>query len=147
MRCPRDQCTLIEPGSPQLSLYADNGIHCCEKCQGMLLDAEAAQSSIAREILNQMHEAFTVEGNEVALDCPTCETKMRVRTIVFRKPDGTETEPIELDGCPSCSSIWFDADELQRLTPSLEVTEEVPEVAGALAVLIQMLLLLPYRIF
>ncbi len=112
----------------------------------MLLSAEAAQSGIARDILNQMHEAFTAEGNEVALDCPTCETKMRVRTIVFNKPDGSETEPMELDGCPSCSSFWFDAGELQSLAPPLEVTEGGPEVTGALAVLIQMLMLLPYRI-
>jgi len=147
MRCPRDQYTLIEPDYPQMSVFAENGLRRCEKCQGMMLNAEAARSGIARDILNQMHEAFTVGGGEVALDCPCCDTKMRVRNIVFSRPDGSETEPMELDGCPSCSSFWFDAGELQRLVPPLEITEGNPEVAGALAVLIQMLMLLPNRIY
>jgi hypothetical protein len=146
MRCPRDHFTLIEPDSPPMSVFADNGIYGCEECRGMLLNAEAARSGIARDILNQMHEAFANDGNGVALDCPACEAKMCVRAIVFSKPDGSETDPMELDGCPSCSSFWFDAGELQRLAPQLEVAEGGPEVVGALAVLIQMLMLLPYRI-
>jgi len=147
MRCPRDHFTLIEPDSPPMRAFADNGLHGCEECQGMLLNAEAARSGIARDILNQMHEAFAKDGNDVALDCPSCEAKMCARTIVFSKPDGSETDPMELDGCPSCSSFWFDAGELQRLAPSLDVAESGPEVMGDLAVLIQMLMLLPHRIF
>ena len=147
MRCPRDQNSLIEPDSTQLSVFADNGLHSCEKCQGMLLNAEAAQSAIAREILNQMHEAFTDGGSEAAFDCPNCDTKMRVRSIVFSKPDGSDTGPIELDGCPTCSSFWFDAGELQSLVPPLGTADEEPErETVALAVLVQMLMLLPHRI-
>jgi Zn-finger nucleic acid-binding protein len=147
MRCPRDQNILIDPDSAQLSVFADNGLHRCEKCQGMLLNAEAAQSAIAREMLDQMHEAFTDEGSEAALDCPICDSKMRVRSIVFSKPDGSNTEPIELDGCPTCSSFWFDAGELQSLVPPLGSAGEDPEERTmALAFLVQMLMLLPHRI-
>ena len=147
MRCPRDQNSLIEPDSTQLSIFADNGLRSCEKCQGMLLNAEAAQSSIAREMLDQMHEAFTDGGSEAALDCPNCNSRMRVRSIVFSKPNGSDTAPIELAGCPTCSAFWFDAGELQSLVPPLGTAgEELEGETTALAVLVQMLMLLPHRI-
>ena len=147
MRCPRDFSELMGPESPGLSLFSENGIHSCSSCHGMLLSADAAESSLARENFEKMHEAFEDEGTEVTLDCPCCDTKMRVRTIVFSKLDGGFTEPMELDGCPSCSSFWFDAGELQKLAPPFETADDEPiREAKALAILIQMLLLMPYRI-
>ena len=147
MRCPRDFSELIGPESPGLSLFSENGIHSCSSCHGMLLSADAAESSLARENFEKMHEAFEDGGTEVTLDCPCCDTKMRVRTIVFSKLDGGFTEPMELDGCPSCSSFWFDAGELQKLAPPFETADDEPiREAKALAILIQMLLLMPYRI-
>ena len=147
MRCPRDFSELMGPESPGLSLFSENGIHSCSSCHGMLLSADAAESSLAREIFEKMHEAFEDGGTEVTLDCPCCDTKMRVRTIVFSKLDGGFTEPMELDGCPSCSSFWFDAGELQKLAPPFETADDEPiREAKALAILIQMLLLMPYRI-
>ena len=147
MRCPRDFSELMGPESPGLSLFSENGIHSCSSCHGMLLSADAAESSLAREHFEKMHEAFADRGTEVTLDCPCCDTKMRVRTIVFSKLDGGFTEPMELDGCPSCSSFWFDAGELQKLAPPFETADDEPiREAKALAILIQMLLLMPYRI-
>ena len=147
MRCPRDFSELMGPESPGLSLFSENGIHSCSSCHGMLLSADAAESSLARENFEKMHEAFEDGGTEVPLDCPCCDTKMRVRTIVFSKLDGGFTEPMELDGCPSCSSFWFDAGELQKLAPPFETADDEPiREAKALAILIQMLLLMPYRI-
>ena len=147
MRGPRDFSELMGPESPGLSLFSENGIHSCSSCHGMLLSADAAESSLARENFEKMHEAFEDGGTEVTLDCPCCDTKMRVRTIVFSKLDGGFTEPMELDGCPSCSSFWFDAGELQKLAPPFETADDEPiREAKALAILIQMLLLMPYRI-
>ena len=147
MRCPRDFSELMGPESPGLSLFSENGIHSCSSCHGMLLSADAAESSLARENFEKIHEAFEGGGTEVTLDCPCCDTKMRVRTIVFSKLDGGFTEPMELDGCPSCSSFWFDAGELQKLAPPFETADDEPiREAKALAILIQMLLLMPYRI-
>ncbi len=147
MRCPRDGSKLTSPGPSGLSLFSENGIHSCEACHGMLISAEAANSEIAIENLEKMHEEFEDGGSDVELGCPGCDTLMGVRTIVFTKPDGTETEPMELDGCPSCSSFWFDSGELQKLAPPFETADEEPErEARALAILIQMLMLLPYRI-
>ena len=146
MRCPRDFSELMGPESPGLSLFSENGIHSCSSCHGMLLSADAAESSLARENFEKMHEAFEDGGTEVTLDCPCCDTKMRVRTIGFSKLDGGFTEPMELDGCPSCSSFWFDAGELQKLAPPFETADDEPiREAKALAILIQMLLLMPYR--
>ena len=138
---------MVGPDSPGLSLFSENGIHNCGKCQGMLLSAEAAKSSIARDNLENMHASFASSGEEVSLCCPSCDTMMRARTIVFTRNDGAETDPIELDGCPSCSSFWFDSGELQKLAPPFENADKEPErEARALGILIQMLLLLPYRI-
>ena len=147
VKCPRDQNTLLGPEYPNLSQFVENGMHSCGKCHGMLLNADAAQSAIARENLDKMHTEFTEYGTEVDLVCPSCESKMNVRTIVFTKPDGSETKPIELDGCPSCSSFWFDAGEMQGMAPPLETADDEPvREARALAILLQMLILLPYRI-
>ena len=147
MRCPRDETEMIGPDSPGLSLFSENGMHNCGKCHGMLLSSEAASSSVSREHLEKMHGLFEREGEGASLDCPACEAEMRARTIVFTRPDGTETGAMEIDGCPSCSSFWFDAGELQKLAPPFENADEEPErEAKALGILIQMLLLLPYRV-
>tara|TARA_Y100000588_G_scaffold286604_1_gene304534 strand:- start:3037 stop:3483 length:447 start_codon:yes stop_codon:yes gene_type:complete len=147
MLCPKDRTEMVGPDSPGLSLFSENGMHNCGKCHGMLLSAEAARSSIAREHLEKMHASFGDSGGEASLGCPSCDAMMRARTIVFTRNDGSETGPIELDGCPSCSSFWFDSGELQKLAPPFENADKEPErEARALGILIQMLLLLPYRI-
>ena len=81
MRCPRDFSEVMGPELPGLSRFSENGIHSCSSCHGMLLSADAAESSLARENFEKMHEAFEDGGTEVTLDCPCCDTKMRVRTI------------------------------------------------------------------
>ena len=143
--CPRDLAELVGPDSSALSLYSENGILNCGQCNGILLSAEAARSSVARQHLEAMHGLFGSSGDEVPLDCPQCSAKMRARAIVFTRPDGAETDEIVIDGCPSCSSFWFDSGELQKLSPPFENAQEEPEREGrALGVLVQMLLLLPW---
>ena len=81
----------------------------------MLLNAEAAANSMTESKLRKMHEAFSNDCEEVDLDCPCCNSKMRVRNIIFKRINGTDMEPIEIDGCPECNTVWFDAGELQRI--------------------------------
>lgn len=38
------------------------------------------------------------------MNCPHCQTELETRS----------TNDIEIDECPSCQGIWFDADELRR---------------------------------
>ncbi len=111
----------------------------------MLLNADAAMSTISQDKLNQMHVSFEQEGAEVELNCPLCESHMRVREIVFMRPDSTEMDPMELDGCPNCSSFWFDAGELQKISPS-ENGEDAHKEANALSIVLEMLFHLPFVI-
>ena len=112
----------------------------------MLLNAEAASNSMSENKLRNMHEAFKTNCEEVNLDCPCCDTHMRVRRIVFRRVNGTEMDPIEIDGCPVCSTFWFDAGELQRIVnPDEPPYEEPGREASALLLALEILILLPHR--
>jgi Zn-finger nucleic acid-binding protein len=111
----------------------------------MLLNADAAMSAISQDKLNQMHGSFEQDGAEVDLDCPLCDSHMRVREIVFTRLDGTEMDSIELDGCPTCSSFWFDAGELQRISPP-ENGDDAHKEANTLSIVLEMLFHLPFVI-
>ena len=39
------------------------------------------------------------------MDCPRCQTALQTRS----------TDGVEIDECPGCRGIWFDADELRRV--------------------------------
>ncbi len=39
------------------------------------------------------------------MNCPRCQTELQTRS----------TDGVEIDECPSCRGIWFDADELRRV--------------------------------
>jgi len=142
--CPRDGARLVPPEESDRSAFTRNGIFHCDTCAGMLLNAEAAESVICAEKLGQMHEGFTDEGTLVALDCPFCETQMRVRNFAFQRLDGSLTEPIEIDGCPDCTSFWLDSGELQRLSPPEGNGARPARMeANALAVVLEILFQLP----
>ena len=111
----------------------------------MLLNADTASSTISEKRLNIMHESFETGGDDVDLDCPLCDSHMRVRKIVFSRLDGSEMEPIEIDGCPGCSSFWFDAGELQKISPPV-IEYNAHREANALSIVIEMLMHLPFVI-
>ena len=111
----------------------------------MLLNADATSSVISENRLNRMHESFKTGGGEADLDCPLCDSHMRVRNIVFSRLDGSEMEPIEIDGCPTCSSFWFDAGELQKISPPV-IEYNAHREANALSIVIEMLMHLPFVI-
>jgi hypothetical protein len=112
----------------------------------MLLNADAAMSAISQDKLNQMHGSFERDGAEVDLGCPLCDSHMRVREIVFQRLDGIDMDPIELDGCPTCSSFWFDAGELQRISPPENGGSNGGREAKALSIVLEMLFHLPFVI-
>ena len=146
MVCPRDGSALVSPEDSGRSTFSRLGVHHCDECSGMLLSADAALSVISRDKLHQMHESFEQDGAEVDLDCPLCDSRMRVRNIVFRRLDGTEMDSIELDGCPTCISFWFDAGELQRISPPENGGSNGGTEAKALAIALEMLFHLPFVI-
>ena len=54
-------------------------------------------------------------------------------------------EPIEIDGCSDCSSFWFDAGELQKISPPV-IEYNAHREANALSIVIEMLMHLPFVI-
>lgn len=53
------------------------------------------------------------------MNCPVCpKTPMIV----------VEREGIELDWCPECEGLWFDADELEMLTEALNLDADIPDM-------------------
>jgi len=42
---------------------------------------------------------------ESPMNCPRCQSELQTRS----------TDGVEIDECPSCKGIWFDADELRRV--------------------------------
>ena len=145
LNCPRDASILILPEDSDRSTFSRHGIYHCDDCSGMLLNADAASSTISEKRLNLMHESFETGGEEVDLECPLCDSNMRVRNIVFSRIDGTDMNPIEIDGCTSCSSFWFDAGELQRISPPL-VEYDAHREANALSMVMEILMHLPFAI-
>ena len=144
--CPRDGSELVAPEDSERTAFARHGIHHCDECSGMLLNADAAISEISQDRMNLMHEAFEKEGAEIDLDCPLCDSHMRVREIVFQRLDGTDMDPMELDGCPTCASFWFDAGELQRISPPRNGGSNGHREANTLAMVLELLFHLPFVI-
>lgn len=144
--CPREGTALVRGHSTQRDVFSDHGMLHCPTCSGILLNAEAATNSITEEKLKKMHLAFLSDCDKTELDCPCCDSKMRVRHIVFKRINGTDLEPIELDGCPVCNTFWFDSGELQRvISPDEEPYEEPHREASALRIALELLILLPYK--
>ncbi|MEC9350898.1 MAG: hypothetical protein VX482_02035 [Candidatus Thermoplasmatota archaeon] len=141
--CPRDGSQLVPPSASERSAYIRNGIHHCDSCSGMLLNADAAISSFCSEKLEEMHEGFIKEGTPVDIDCPFCDCQMRLRNFSFQRLDGSLTDPIEIDGCPNCTSFWLDAGELHRLSPPSNGNKDARVEANALAMVLEILLQLP----
>ena len=144
--CPRDNAPLCGPADSNRSAFSDHGIFSCPECSGMLLNAEAASNSITEGKLKAMHKAFESDCDQVDLDCPCCDSKMRVRKIVFKRINGTDMDPIELDGCPQCNTFWFDSGELQSLiSPEIKPYDEPEREASALLMALELLILLPHK--
>ena len=140
MLCPRDGTALISPEDIDKSVFSRNGIFHCPTCSGLALNSGAASSEICSEKLKSMHDGFKDEGTPTEICCPFCQSSMKVRDFAFRKMDGTLTELIEIDGCPKCSSFWFDSGELQRLSPPIKERSDSPKSeAKALAVVLDLL--------
>ncbi len=144
--CPRDGTALVRGHAIQSDSFTDHGMLHCPKCTGILLNAEASTNSITEKKMKKMHQAFKSDCEKTGLDCPYCTSKMRVRQIVFKRINGTDLDPIELDGCPECNTFWFDSGELQRVvSPDHEPYEESDREASALLMALELLILLPHK--
>ena len=81
------------------------------------------------------------------MNCGHFKRKIGFRNIVFKRINGTDMEPIEIDGCPECNTFWFDAGELQRIVnPDSKPYDDTAVESTALALALEILLQLPFVI-
>ena len=96
-----------------LPLYAASGnskIAYCKKCQGCWVNGEALRGMVAgshadaaeRTRLFEARVALSKAGERTCPDHPQAMSRFVYRAI-------------DLDVCPRCKGVWFDAGELKRL--------------------------------
>ena len=69
------------------------------------------------------------------MDCPSCSEPLIV----------VEREGIELDYCPKCKGLWFDADELELLNEALGLDAALP--ITAILIIIALIIFIAIRAF
>ena len=97
----------------------------CDKCGGKLLDSKTLRTKLGHQ---SNHEIALIIENLLEdcdygeRECPTCEAKMKVLDLGYKKdidipllPTMTGKRNIELDGCIECSHIWFDKSEFRKI--------------------------------
>jgi len=105
LSCPRCQQQLERTTTPHGVFYG------CAGCGGKALGVDVLRRTFARDEINAVwRRAITGEGT-AGRACPSCRNAML-------EVSATEGEqPLRIDVCRLCHSLWFDADELVRLTP------------------------------
>ena len=97
---------------------------CCEKCGGKLLDSKTLRTKLGWNTEKALIiENLLEDCNYGVRECPTCEAKMKVLDLGYKKdidthpllPTMTGKRNIELDGCIECSHIWFDKSEFSKI--------------------------------
>ena len=83
----------------------------CRSCGGKALGIDVLRRTFAREQINAVwRRAISGEGT-AGPACPSCRNGMV-------EVSATEEElPLRIDVCRLCHFLWFDGDELARLTP------------------------------
>ena len=104
MSCPKcDQ--------PLARVIAEHGIFWrCGGCSGVAIGLDVLRRTFAREQINAVWRRAREAQGSPAAACPSCRNQM----IEVAATD--EPEP-RIEVCKICHFLWFDADELARLTP------------------------------
>ncbi len=101
MQCPRCQTELQKRQGDGVSAL------CCKGCQGLWLDraklANAKQADLPAVTADFWEELD--DWQEATISCP--DDKSRLRTLSHRG--------VEVDICPTCSGLWLDKGEWEKL--------------------------------
>jgi len=73
------------------------------------------------QVLRRM-KATVFNGEDAGYSCPTC-----LGGMVKAPVSTTQSEPIEVDGCLKCGSLWFDNREIQPFVPDIQHLAPIPE--------------------
>jgi len=109
LECPKCAKAMVERGAPGLPFRR------CEACRGTWLDLVAVRSRISNASV--LWEVLSRGGAATAFSCPAC----RDRPLSRASYDG-----IELDWCPACKGVFFDASELGSIQSAFRRRGEAP---------------------
>ena len=103
MSCPKcDQ--------PLAKVTTNHGVFWrCEGCRGVAIGLDALRRTFVRDQVNAIWRRAREEHGSPAAACPSCRNQMIEVTATG------EPEP-RIEVCRICHFLWFDADELSRLT-------------------------------
>ena len=82
----------------------------CGGCSGVAIGLDVLRRTFAREQINTVWRRARTEEGSPAAACPSCRNQM-IEVAATDQP-----EP-RIEVCRLCHFLWFDADELSRLTP------------------------------
>lgn len=110
LNCPRDALPLtrLRVGGVDTDV--------CENCGGLWLDRlelprfERADSVFGDGLVAHLSQfPQTLHDHSRRLSCP------RHPSIVMMRRAFSPTVPVQIDECPQCGGLWFDADELAAI--------------------------------
>ena len=104
MSCPKcDQ--------PLGRVTAEHGVFWkCGGCSGIAIGVDVLRRTFVREQINAVWRRTREKQGSPAAACPSCRNQM----IEVAATDDPEPR---IEVCRLCHFLWFDADELSRLTP------------------------------
>lgn len=104
MRCPIDQTEM------RFHTCRREGVHECDSCRGLWIGFAAQQecfhSNQRASLSTAPKPRFDPDGGR-SLRCPECPGTPKLDVLKVAK--------VEIDRCPTCHGVWFDADEFQAL--------------------------------
>ncbi|HAZ62919.1 MAG TPA: hypothetical protein DCZ72_04830 [Armatimonadetes bacterium] len=103
--CPRCDVALDRAEGPAGRVYV------CPACAGRLVGTAVVRRAVDRKAYMAIWQAVQSEQAVDGPPCPVCERAMR--EVSGRRGQAVLT----VDGCPTCSMLWFDAGELEQLPP------------------------------
>ena len=104
MSCPKCDQPLVRVATPHAVFWR------CEGCRGTAIGLDALRRTFERGQINAVWQRARTEHGSPAAACPSCRNQM-IEVAATEQP-----EP-RIEVCRICHFLWFDADELTRLTP------------------------------
>ena len=104
MRCPRGH------GELEALYLEDARTHACRTCRGETITVGLLRRMMPKERLRELWARVRSAPAGTA-PCPSCSRPMHL-VVVRGGP-----EPLSIDGCAPCQSVWFDPGELLAVAP------------------------------
>ena len=121
--CPRCQAELGNTVNTRGKIWL------CEQCEGRSVTISTLRKTLSEGAVNSLwQDALQDRVKNSGVACPFCLRDMApVRHLL---PDETEGE-VEIDVCSTCSALWFDGRELEKMKRHFGLKQ--PSQTGAAA--------------